>query len=97
MVLRLLRRGVCPAGGGAGRRDHGASAGAVSPVRRAADPAAGPLSHLRRGLAAAGGEGVREVPPAQSGELRLFARRFAPAALADLDDLLEGSGLETFT
>ncbi len=31
------------------------------------------------------------------GELRLFARRFAPAALADLDDLLEGSGLETFT
>ena len=30
------------------------------------------------------------------GELRLFARRFSPATLADLDDLLEGSGLETF-
>ena len=30
------------------------------------------------------------------GELRRFARRFSPAALADLDDLLEGSGLELF-
>ena len=31
------------------------------------------------------------------GELQRFARRFAPAALADLDDMLEGSALEMFT
>ena len=30
-------------------------------------------------------------------ELRMFARRFSPAALADLDDMLDGSGLEMFT
>ena len=30
------------------------------------------------------------------GALRRFARGFAPAALRDLDDLLEGSGLEMF-
>lgn len=31
------------------------------------------------------------------GELSRFARRFSPAALADLDDLLDGNGLEMFT
>ena len=30
------------------------------------------------------------------GELQRFARRFAPAALRDLDDLLEGNALEMF-
>lgn len=31
------------------------------------------------------------------GELQRFARRFSPEALAELDDMLEGNGLEQFT
>jgi DNA-directed RNA polymerase subunit RPC12/RpoP len=30
-------------------------------------------------------------------DLMMFARKYSPAALADLDDMLEGNGLEMFT
>lgn len=31
------------------------------------------------------------------GDLQRFARKYSPAALADLDDMLDGTGLELFT
>ena len=30
------------------------------------------------------------------GEIRLFVHRFSPATLSDMDDILEGNGLEMF-